>query len=312
MKHKPNFFVIGAVKAGTTSLYHYLMQHPQVYASPIKEPNFFSTDIDTNKFSATYRNNTFTDLDAYFKHKPLKHLQLAFVKEKEQYLQLFSNVKNEKAIGEFSTSYLYSLNAPQNIFEYNPQAKIIVVLRNPIERSFSHYLMAVRFSFTTKDFMASLKEDMDKKEKGWGISEQYIELGMYAKQIEVYQKVFPKEQVKILLYEDLKNPIQLINEVCDFLKLDAHIFSLEKKHNTAAIPKYKFFNKAITTLGIKKKLHAFTPHFIKRGLKKMLFTSKELPQLSNAEKVFLASLYRDEIMHTSKLINRDLSSWLNV
>ncbi len=312
MKHKPNFFVIGAVKAGTTSLYHYLMQHPQVYVSSIKEPNYFSTDIDTNKFSATFKNNTFTDLDNYFKRKPLEHLQLAFVREKEQYLQLFSNVKNEKAIGEFSTSYLYSLNAAQNIFDYNPQAKIIAVLRNPIERAFSHYLMAVRFSFTTKDFMPALKEDINKKTKGWGISEQYVELGMYAQQIETYQKVFPKQQLKFLLYEDLKDSVILMKEICAFLEIDSFQFSVEQKHNTAAIPKFKLFNQVLTTSGLKKNLHVITPHFIKNGLKEMLFTSKELPQLNKAEKIFLTGLYKNDILATSKLINRDLSSWLNV
>jgi hypothetical protein len=313
MKHKPNFFVIGAVKAGTTSLYHYLSQHPQVYLSPIKEPHYFSTDIDSADFSSTYIQNTFTDLEGYFKKKELSQIQLAFVKKLEHYEQLFSNVKNEKSIGEFSTSYLFSTQAAKNIYQYNPHAKIVAVLRNPISRAFSHYLMAFRDSFTTKNFMDSVQEDMKRTRKGWGISELFIELGMYASQIKIYQDILPAEQIKIVLHDDLINkPNDLLDDFCKFLEIEPYEFKMEEKYNVAAIPKHKQFMSVMTKLGLKKNMGAMMPNLLKKHVKKFVFTSDKIPQITQEEKLFLLDIYKEDITKTSKLIGRDLSAWLEV
>ena len=152
MVKKPNFFLVGAAKSGTTTLSKMLEAHPEVYLSPIKEPNYFSKDILPEKFEPVYRKNTFFADKTYFSQKPLKKVHLSFVREEKEYMALFEDAGNEKAIGECSTSYLYSSEAAEEIRKFQPDAKIIVILRNPVTRAFSHYLMGLRFGYSSLDF----------------------------------------------------------------------------------------------------------------------------------------------------------------
>jgi hypothetical protein len=284
-----------------------------VYLSPIKEPHFFSTDIDDKLFSSTYIKNTFTDLDSYFKKEELPEIQLAFVRELWQYERLFENTNQEKAIGEFSTSYLFSHKAAENIYQYNPEAKVVAVLRNPIDRIFSHYLMAYRDSFTTENFMDAVKRDMKKAKKGWGISELFVELGMYASQIKRYQNMFPSQQIKILLYDDLKNtPAELLNDFCRFLNIDSYEFKMESKYNVAAVPKHKQFMNLMTKWGLKKKAGSLLPAALKKRVKGIVFTSDHLPLISKEEKLFLLDIYKEDILKTAALTGKDLSHWLKI
>ena len=117
MKIKPNFFIIGAPRSGTTSLYEYLKQVPEIYLSPIKEPYYFCRILVT---------------DDHFL-KPLR--------DETKYFQLFDNVKNEKIVGEGTTHYLADPEAARLIHEISPSAKILISLRDPVEREFSHFLM---------------------------------------------------------------------------------------------------------------------------------------------------------------------------
>ncbi|RMF57672.1 MAG: hypothetical protein D6748_10680, partial [Calditrichaeota bacterium] len=126
----PNFLLVGAPKCGTTSLYYYLDQHPEIYMSPAKEPHFFSTvHPDEEKI----------------RRQMYPHPLSNFIRDFGKYQELFSGVKEEKAIGEGSTSYLYYGDLSiRNIQKFVPnwkQLKILIVVRNPIEASYSHYLM---------------------------------------------------------------------------------------------------------------------------------------------------------------------------
>ena len=112
----PNFFIVGAPRSGTTFLYHYLNQISGIFMCPVKEPNYFAASINP-------------------KRKLIKP-----IRSKEKYLKLFENVENETAIGEASPTYLWDPQAPKLIHEKIPNAKFIFILRNPIERAFSHYL----------------------------------------------------------------------------------------------------------------------------------------------------------------------------
>src|SRR6056297_944384 len=140
-KKTPNLFIVGAAKAGTTSLYHYLKSHGDVYFSPVKEPNYFSTDIKTAEFTSIYKRNVDVVPKDFYNKKPEKNIQLSFIRDENRYRNLFQWVNGKSVVGECSTSYLYSKEAAENIIKFNPKAKIIIVLRNPAERTFSHYLM---------------------------------------------------------------------------------------------------------------------------------------------------------------------------
>ena len=149
----PNFLIIGAVKAGTTSLHDWLSQHPQIYMSSIKELNFFAFEGDNlevfkGKFNKEYLAGFETTLQGYRKH--------------------FQGVTNEIAIGESSPTYLYHPKAPERIQHYIPDVKLIAILRNPVERAYSNYLHTIRDSIEPfTDFAQALEEEESRIQDGW-------------------------------------------------------------------------------------------------------------------------------------------------
>ncbi len=306
MKVKPDFFIIGAAKSGTTSLYQYLGQHPGIYFSPIKEPNFFSDDIDVSKFSHVYRRNTFLDIDNYFSKEKLEDLQLTFIRKSEHYEKLFMAGADYQMRGESSTSYLYSNTAAQNIFNFNPQAKIIAVLRNPMERAFSHYQMAVRYGHTKLQFKEAVEKDMREKEKAWGVSELFIELGLYYNQLKRYFDIFPKEQIKILFSTNLKNNLQgTLNECFQFLGVEEYKIEDRSVYNVSTTPRNIGLNHFLTQSGLKKVLKPIVPKFVFQ-----LFYRPIKHKISKEDFDFLVDIYREDINKTANLLNVDLTNWL--
>jgi len=313
MTNKPDFLIIGAAKAGTSSLVHYLSQHQDIYFSPIKEPNFFSTDIKPEAFNEKYYNNSVIDLDRYFKDQPLEELFLAFLRDQERYHQLFENAEANQVKGEASTSYLYSQEAPHNIARQLPNVKLIAVLRNPVERAYSHYLMALKFGFTSKSFMEALKEDQAKTRKGWGISELFLELGFYYEQLKRYYELFPSHQIKIILNEELKhNPESTMKDLTGFLRVAPYDFDLNRQINQGGIPRFKMVNEWLNKSGLRLKLASLLPEFLKDRLRKVYLKEATIPPLSNEAKDFLKSFYEADVKKTENLIGQDLSTWLEV
>jgi len=308
---KANFFLVGAAKSGTTSVYDFLNHHSEAFMSPIKEPNFFSTDIRIDKFSEVYRKTTFLDTNKYFSNSNLEPLQLTFVRDRKHYDRLFEKATNEPLIGECSTSYLYSENAAQNIFNYNPAAKIVIVLRNPIQRAYSHYLMALKYGFIDQDFLTAIEQDQAKDDKGWGSSELFIDLGLYTAQIKRYFDLFGEKQVHVMFMEDLQsNPKAFYRSLCEFLKIDIQVpFYKGMKSNSALIPKYPTLNKFIVKFGLKQFMKQISPLILIKFLKVLVFNSK-VPHLTIIEKEFILKYYKKEIEDLALLLNKDLKHWL--
>ncbi|MFI5134805.1 MAG: sulfotransferase family protein [Chitinophagales bacterium] len=308
----PNFFIVGAAKSGTTSLYEYLKLHPEVYMAPIKETHHFSTDIDNTKFRSNYARSLNKDLSKWLESDLSEGIFHAFVTDWKQYVQLFKNVKDEKAIGEVTNSYLYSKDAAKNIREKFPQAKIIMMLRNPAERAFSHYLMDLRIGYETDDFMTALKKDMARDPKGWGISNMYVEIGQYYGQVKRFMEIFPKEQLRIYLFDDfVKNPEATMKDIFRFLGVSEKTqIDFGKKYNPSFIPKNKIISKLNTQKQVKDWLKSVLPKSVKSNFKKTFYTDKDLPKIKPEERKFLQDIFHDDVMKLSQLLNRDLSKWL--
>ncbi len=310
-KKTPNFFIVGAAKAGTTSLYHYLKSHEDVYFSPVKEPNYFSTDIKTAEFTSIYKRNVDVVPKDFYDKKPEKNVQLSFIRDQKLYLDLFKWVNGESVVGECSTSYLYSKKAAKNIYNFNPDAKIVIVLRNPAERTFSHYLMAVRYGFTRLPFRKALEKDKNQDDKGWGKTELFIELSQYAQQIKRYLDVFPEGNVKIVLFDDFKkDTLKTLNEISEFLGIEKFNDFDKKKYNRASLPKSKNLNSLMVNTGIKQKLAALFGERTKEKLKGVFFQENEVPELGKEDRKYLQRLFKSDIEQTSQIIGRDLSRWL--
>jgi hypothetical protein len=179
----PNFFIVGAANSGTTSLYRYLKQHSDVFMPALKEPHYFA------------------QVNPAHEQRYLRTI----IRDEAAYLRLFRKAEGYKAIGEASPSYLWDVKAPERIGSVIPDAKIIILLRDPVERAYSHYLMDVREGLQELPFRHALQKDWNRTKKGWSVSQLYVELGLYAEQVRRYLEVFGPEQTLILMFEDLTN-----------------------------------------------------------------------------------------------------------
>src|SRR4029078_4579789 len=185
--HLPTFFIIGAGKAGTTSLYHYLKQHPDVYMSPVKEPLFFAFAGQRLNYAgpegAKINARAITSLDAY--------------------QALFRGGAGHTALGEASSAYLYYPAAPERITRLLPQAKLIVILRCPADRAYSNYLHALRIrSEPIKNFVGALEAEPHRIAANWSHFYHYRAKGWYFRQLKSWVDLFPRDQFLFNLYED--------------------------------------------------------------------------------------------------------------
>ena len=293
---KPNFFIIGAMKAATTSLYTYLKQHPDIFMTQVKEPMFFNNFLQDKNYKIIGSSK-----------KKINTLK--------EYFTMFDSVKNEVAIGEASPSYIYNQLSPKLIKQELGDVKIIVVLRNPTDRAYSNYLHTKRSDRENLSFLDAITIESERIQDNWSPIYHYIEKGYYCRQIQRYYNVFPKENIKVLLFEDvIKKTESTLKEIFEFLSvnIDVHI-DFSKKQNVSGKPK--------GVLGFilrKMRYYNLMPKFaISDYLPKMLvniiFKSvySESKKLDNdVRKEITNKYYKEEIKNLEKLIDRDLSSWL--
>lgn len=317
MDKTPNFFVIGVAKGGTTSLYHYLSQHPQVYLSPVKETNHFAmADIDERHLHPVYKNDVALDVERYLLDGMKYPVHIAHINKARHYEALFSRANGQKAIGEISNSYIICPSAVAAIAQKYPEAKLLVMLRNPVKRAWSHFIMNIREAKnTSRDFVTEVMQDHQAIRRGWGVNHQYLALGSYFTQMSRVLNHFPPAQVKWLLYEDfLQQPQEVLNDMLDFLGVDpAFDFSLEHKANEAAVPVSVSLNTALHKSGFVHRLkHLATPGQ-KEWVKSVLYKKGDaLPKMTEEEYRFLAEFYRDEVSGLSGLLSFDFSAYWNI
>ena len=286
---KVNFFIAGAPKSGTTSLYQYLCQHKEIEMCSIKEPDFFSC-------TALKKEQT------YYGNDPIQNL--------EKYNKLFSN-KKDLLRGEASVSYLFYDDVAKKIKKYNEKAKIIIILRNPVDRAFSHYLMDYRLGLVSENFEDIINKRINHK-NALLYYQQYVSVGEYYHQVERYIKVFGPEKLLIINYDDFKNNLAgTFEKICLFLKV-SHTFKVDftKSYNSFKRPRSKIVRWVYSFTRLRKILSQIIPKIAINYIIKMLFTESKKPKLSSDARKFLISHYKDDIINLSKLLNQDLSSWI--
>ena len=291
----PNFLIIGVQKAGTTSIYNYLQAHPQVYMSRIKETNFLEQDWE--KFSSEKRNGNGIVTIA-------------------DYAALFENVTDEIAIGEASPNYLfYYESSAARIKKYVPDAKLIAVLRNPVERAYSDYLMHIRDAIDHQ--VISFREHIEKKAN----TSFTILKGFYATPLKYYLEQFDAEQVKVFLYDDLcANSVEFMQDFYAYIGVDPDFKpNTEKKVQQAKIPKNQAINNLLQSNNPFRSLAANTlktvmPLEIRQKLRDRLINlnsqSKKAMPLNEEDRQRAIDLYREDILQLQDLLDRDLSGWL--
>lgn len=305
----PNFFVIGVVKGGTTSLYHYLAQHPQVYLPPVKETNHFAAaDIREEDFLPEYATDVRIDLDAYIKRGMPEQVHIAHVNRADHYAALFSRVNGEKAVGEISNSYMVCPSAAAAIHTFNPEAKAIAVLRNPVSRAWSQYLMNLREAKTrSPHFVDEVFSDAESAVTGWGANHQYLELGKYAEQLKRFIDLFGRDRVKAVFFEEYKAaPQKTMAELCSFLEIDPDFaFDFSTESNKASLPRNAALNSLLVKSGAVKFAKGMTPKRLRSKLAGVLYSDKNIPEIRPEDRKVLRDFYADEVAALSRLLKTD-------
>jgi Sulfotransferase family len=271
----PNFFVIGAAKAGTTSLYHYLSQHPDVFMSPIKEPRYYAIEYHAGVEPA--------------------------ISTRSEYEQLFSKAGQQRAIGEASPQYLNSPTAPERILADVPEARLVVSLRNPAERAYSSFLHRSRWAVES----CTLEEAMRP-------GSYYFETSLYHPRLTRYFAKFARERIHVLLFDDLQRDTPAtVRGVFAFLGIDPSVPFDPEPQNAGGVPRVAWLS-AVFAHSAHAARRLLPPNMRDTGLAARVETLlvRKPPKLDPVLRRRLLEQYRDDMVATSALIGRDLTHWL--
>lgn len=277
----PNFLLVGATKAATTWLYQCLNEHPEIFVPSLKEVNYFS-----------YR---YSEGDSW-------------------YLSFFEAAAKQKAIGELSPSYMICPNSPKRIHAFNPDIRLIFMLRNPIERAYSQYCMELRYNTIS-----------DNIEQELNLESTIIQESLYYKHISEYTRLFPQQNIKFIIYDDIKtNPQEVLHNVYEFLSVDPNFENPAiLKQSYAKVPRQRFATLYTFMVAIYRWVNNNNSvgRKILNILKNKGFNDKfhqlnsvdvKYPQLSIAKKQELADFYQEDIKQLSQLLDRDMTHWLSI
>ena len=304
----PDIALIGVAKGGTTALASWMEAHPEVAVSRIKEPNFFSTDIRPETFSKAYRRMSPVLPQSYWAQDPLPSEHQDFVRDAGRYARLFAHARLGQKTLDASTSYFFSAAAPQALFAANPNAHVILLLRHPVERAFSHYRMARKYGMVQSDFLSALAEDAAQP-AAWGQSENYVHLSRYAEALRRWQAIWPAEQLHIYRYEDFfANEQASWAQLCRDLGLSDHPLPAQTKVFEGQDPAHPGLQRFLTQHPLGRALKALVPSGLKGGAKKAL-AAKEALVLSDAERSAAWTYFQADVAECETLLNLPLSLW---
>ena len=290
---RPNFLIVGAAKSGTTSLYNYLRQHPDVFMPQWKELSLFIGD----SFGPLHR-----------------------VKKPIYYQRVFAKVQNQTAVGEASTAYLFDEDAPKIIKEQLGNIRIIIILRDPVAMSYSLYNHQLRREGETIDnFEEALAREEDRRRSfkfkakcyGWHANYYYYQRGLYYNQVKRYLDTFGKDNVLVILFEELvSEPLSVVKKTFNFLDVDDTIVPEIMVHNQAgailSIPRFW----QDTELLLKTFQFVFSRNLIKKVPHLLRNIGRKPPKPINpATAKMLRKRFCADICQLERLIGRDLSSW---
>lgn len=294
-----DFLIIGAGKSGTTSIYYYLSQHPQIHMSPVKEPGFFllpGLDIET----------TLAERQEFEINNPGR------IETLKDYRRLFRDAKPGQLRGEASIHYLSSEVAAQNIARYTPSARLICVVRNPIERALSNHAHALR------DHLEKRNSILDVLEQD-GVGHVYFQGGFYGRELQRFAQCAPANPLRVWLYDDLaRDAVGLIKELLRFLDVD-DTFNPDTsfRANVSGRPT-NVWAKAYDWAGRSKlrknrAVRRFVSAQVRQRIVKALAAkgnaSRSRPQITPNEWAALRELYESDLRVLEEFLGADLSHW---
>lgn len=300
-KRLPDFLVIGAGKSGTTSLNHYLNQHPSIFMAR-KEPSYFAI-----KNLESINDSSDVEMMNYYPNG---------VKNLDDYQDLFNDAKEGQLIGEVSPIYLNSSEAAKEIKDILPKVKLIAILRHPTERLFSRYL------HLASENRAPDMELVYDRSSVWHLRNDLVKEGYYGNNLNTYFKLFNKGQLKVILYEDYKeNPLEVISSIYKFIGVDdKYSPDVTIKHNQSGFAKNKLIDNLIGRKGtINKFVKNINPSIYAKlksnaRIHKFLLnlrnfnTIKPNQSIVNKQKI-TNEIYLEDIKILERLLHRNLKHW---
>lgn len=245
--HKLDFLVVGTQKGGTTALDNYLRVHPEIGLPEIKELHFFNNEELFSKSKVNY--------DAYHKH--------------------FNFKSNKKVFGEVTPVYMYWIDSCKRIWEYNPNIKLIFILRNPIERAYSHWNMQYERNDENLDFSTAIKEESKRNKQTLPFQNKpfsYIDRGFYSEQIRRFKRFFDDDQMFFIKYDEFKsNQQQVLNSIFEFLNVNPDSYTFEFKN---------------------------------------VHSRKKVTELNDTDHENLKAIFKNDIHEVERLLQWDCSDWL--
>ena len=281
----PNFFIVGGSKCGTTNISYYLNLHPKIFFSELNEPYYFCKWDVPEKYN---RNSMITNM--------------------KKYLDLFKNVKNEIIVGEASSPYLTCPHAALEIKKAFPNSKILISIRNPIERSHSAYFSYQFMKPNEQNFMEMIKTHEKLISEKIFYIDSILESGFYTKNIKRYQEIFGKENVKIIIFEDyIKNTVQNINSIFKFLGINDKIDLNEQSKGSYRVPKNFLAKSLLNNKNFRKVSTILIPTVMRQKLGDKYFLKQvKKPEMLENERDYLRKLYNNEVMELERLLGKKL------
>lgn len=302
----PNFLVVGAMRAGTTTLYQALRSHPSVHMAAVKETNFFVFDRGM--------------LDLPLNEEGARIFESNSVISPTEYVSLFKNAKQAKAIGEVSPSYLYSRGAAARIQMWLPHSRIIILLRDPVERAYSAYLRRAGVATDPDSFLRVAEAEHREFEEGNRLTYYPLIAGSnYSQLLAPYVQRFPHSQMWIEIFEDFwMKPEESLHELQEFLGLERHLNGLPHL-NRSGVPRYQVVD---TALRKGTSMKGFVKSRFPPGAVRALVNFKQKIEdwsLKDPERLpapirsrLLERYFEKNIRETERLIGRNLDSWRRI
>jgi Sulfotransferase family len=292
----PSFLVIGASRSGTTSLHHYLGQHPDVYMSPVKSPNYFvSAD----------------PLPAWEGAVP-RAMARQWISERSRYEALFAGAGGRRAIGEVSPVYLQSVHAPARILDACPDARLVAILRHPVDRAWAHYLGRRRDGLEPRDdFRAVVEAEMARPLPDQVAFGSYLGCSRYHHFLAGYFARFPRERIRVYLFDELlADAGALVADLFAFVGVEARIaVDTERRHNQTGVARSPLRRLLWTrTVRARTALRPLLPARV-RDVGRMVLGELERPALDPELRARIARVLAPDLERLEALLDRDLARW---
>ena len=282
---KPNFFIVGGSKCGTTNISYYLNEHPQVFVSELNEPYYFC------RFDV-----------------PEDFERPSMIKDEVKYLKLFKNAKNHKAVGEATSAYLPCPHAASEIKKSFPDSKIIISLRNPIEKAHSSYFSYKFMHPDNRSFIDMINwQEQERHGKEFFIY-NFIEGGFFSKHIKRYQNEFRSDNIKIIIFENyIKNEPEHIKSILKFLDIDESINLTEQPKGSYRVPKNKITGSLLGSPLFRKVATKLIPTVQRQKLGDRFFLKQtKKPPMLQQERERLKKIYELEVKELEVLLGKKL------